>query len=69
MGKHRDKMEQDLVLRGFARATREGYLRCARALVAHFGRSADELGAEQVRSWLLWLLTVKKRDAATVNVA
>ncbi len=38
MGKHRDKMEQDLVLRGFARATREGYLRCARAFVAHFGR-------------------------------
>jgi site-specific recombinase XerD len=69
MGKHRDKMEQDLVLRGFARATRESYLRYARAFVGHFGRSADELGAEQIRSWVLWLLTVKKRDAATVNVA
>ena len=69
MGKHRDRMQQDLVLRGFARATCEGYLRCARAFVAHFGRSADELGSEQVRSWVLWLLTVKKRDAATVNVA
>lgn len=69
MGKHRDRMQQDLVLRGFAKATCEGYLRCARAFVAHFGRSADELGSEQVRSWVLWLLTVKKRDAATVNVA
>jgi site-specific recombinase XerD len=69
MGKHRDKMEQDLALRGLSANTREGYLRYAGAFVAHFGRSADELGTDQVRSWLLWLLKVKKRDSATVNVA
>jgi integrase len=69
MGKHRDKMEQDLALRGLSPSTREGYLRYADAFVAHFDRSADELGTDQVRSWLLWLLRVRKRDAATVNVA
>lgn len=69
MGKHRDKMQQDLALRGFSSATCESYLRYARAFVAHYKRSADELGTEQVRSWVLWLLTVKKLDASTVNVA
>lgn len=69
MGKHRDRMEQDLALRGLSSSTREGYLRYAQAFVAHFGRSADELGTEQARSWLLWLLKVKKRDPGTVNVA
>jgi hypothetical protein len=52
MGKHRDKMEQDLALRGFSSKTCEGYVRYARAFVQHFGRSADELGTEQVRSWV-----------------
>jgi len=69
MGKHRDKMEQDLALRGLAANTCEGYLRYARAFVAHYGRSADELGTEEVRGWLLWLLKEKQRDPATVNVA
>jgi site-specific recombinase XerD len=69
MGKHRDKMEQDLALRGLSPSTRKGYLRYAEAFVAHFERSADELGTDQVRTWLLWLLKVRKRDAATVNVA
>jgi len=69
MGKHRDKMQQDLVLRGFSRATCESYVRYAKAFVSHFGRSADELGTEHVRSWVQWLLTVRKLDASTVNVA
>jgi site-specific recombinase XerD len=69
MGKHRDKMQQELALLGLLSKTSQGYLRYARAFVAHFGRSADELGTEQVRAWLLWLLKEKKRDAATVNVA
>ena len=69
MGKHRNTMEQELTLRGLSSRTCESYLRYARMFVAHFGRSADELGTEQVRTWLVWLLKVKNRDAATVNVA
>jgi site-specific recombinase XerD len=69
MGKHRDRMEQDLALRGASERTRVSYLRYARMFVAHFGRSADRLGSEQVRTWILWLLRVKKSDPATVNVA
>jgi hypothetical protein len=35
MGKHRDKMQQDLTLRGFSSTTCESYLRYAKAFVAH----------------------------------
>jgi len=69
MGKHRDRMEQDLALRGASERTRVCYLRYARMFVAHFGRTADRLGTDDVRSWILWLLKVLKSDPATVNVA
>ena len=49
MGKHRDKMEQALMLRGFATNTWESYLRYARDFVAHCGRSADRLGRADVQ--------------------
>ncbi len=69
MGKHRDKMAEDLVLRGMSANTSENYLRYARRFVAHHGRSADELGTEDARRWLLFLLQEKKLAPATVNVA
>jgi site-specific recombinase XerD len=69
MGKHRDRMEQDLALRGVSKTTAEVYLKYARRFVAHYGRSADQLGTEHVRRWLLWLLKERKVSASTVNVA
>jgi hypothetical protein len=56
MGKYRDRMEQDLALRGAAKTTAEAYLKYARKFIMHFGRSAEHLGTEHVRSWLLWML-------------
>ena len=69
MGKHRDKLAEDLALRGMAASTCEVYLRYARAFEAHHGRSANKLGTEDVRSWLLFLLKDKQLDPATVNLA
>jgi len=69
MGKHRDRMVEDLALRGIAETTVEVYVDYARSFVAHFGRSADELGTEHVRGWLLWLLKERRLSPATVNVA
>jgi len=69
MGKHRDRMEQELILRGLASNTRDSYLKYARLFVQHCGRSPDQLGNEDVRRWLLWLLKTKKRQPRTINVA
>jgi integrase/recombinase XerD len=69
MGKHRDKMAQDLALRGMSASTCEGYLRYARRFVTHHGRSVEQLGTEDARRWLLFLLQEKQLKPATVNVA
>jgi integrase/recombinase XerD len=56
MGRIRDRMEADLELKGFARTTRKDYLLRARHFVAHFGRSPESLGEEDVRQFLLHLV-------------
>lgn len=69
MGRIRDKMEHDMVLRGLSASTQERYLCFAQAFVAHYRRSPRLLTTEHVREWLRHLLVDKKRSAATVNVA
>lgn len=69
MGRVRDRMQQELTLRGLSASTHERYLSFARAFVAHFKRPPKELGAEHARIWILHLLTVLHRSPATVNVA
>jgi integrase/recombinase XerD len=69
MGQFRDRMVQDLKLRGLAAATCELYLRFARAFVAFHMRPPTELGTDSVRAWLLHLIEDKHRSPRTVNVA
>ncbi|MEY4514179.1 MAG: hypothetical protein RLZZ450_6301, partial [Pseudomonadota bacterium] len=69
MGQLRERMRQDLTMRGMSRSTQESYITYAGAFVAHFKRPASQLGGEHVRAWVLHLLTKLGRKAATVNVA
>lgn len=55
MGALRDRMEGDLRLRGYAEVTRSEYLRSVYQFVAYYRRSSAELGAEDVRAYLLHL--------------
>ena len=64
----RERMREDLELRGSSAATIESYLRCARRFVEHFGLAPGKLGAAQVRSYLLHLIHEVKAAPATVNV-
>ncbi len=69
MGQMQDRMVADMKVRGLSENTREVYLRCARQFVGFYMRPPSELGARDVRDWLLFLLTVAARSASTVNVA
>ncbi len=60
MGQLRDRMEEDLVLKGYRPSTRKIYLLYARRLAAHYRRSPRELGEVQVRAFLLHLLQVEQ---------
>ncbi|MGH8701386.1 MAG: tyrosine-type recombinase/integrase [Burkholderiales bacterium] len=56
MGQLRDRMDGDLRLRGLSEVTRAEYLRCATHFVAHYRVSPEQLGAEEVRRYLLHLV-------------
>jgi integrase/recombinase XerD len=64
----RDRMREDLELRGFRPNTVEKYICCARRFVEHFGRPPGKLGAAEVRLYLLHLIHEVKAAPGTVNV-
>ena len=53
MGQLRNAMLQDMELRQFADNTQRAYLRACRAFAAHFMRSPDEMGTDEVKRFLL----------------
>jgi integrase/recombinase XerD len=55
MGRLRDKMAADLKLAGCSASTRRVYLECATLFVKHFMRPPEDIGREEVRTYLLQL--------------
>ncbi len=64
----RDRMREDLELRGFRPATVETYLRCARRFVDYVALPPAKIGAAEVRRYRLHLLQEAKVSASTLNV-
>jgi integrase/recombinase XerD len=64
----RDRMREDLMLRGMSGNTIKTYVRCARRFAEHFGRSPCSLGAADIRAYLLYLIHERKLCAASYNV-
>jgi site-specific recombinase XerD len=69
MSELRKRMNDAMVLRGFAERTKEAYLACVTALARHYGRSPDTLDAEAIQKYLLHLITEKKLAYPSVNQA
>lgn len=69
MSQLRQRMDDAMVLRGFAVRTREAYLSCVTALARHYRCPPDQLGADQLQAYLLHLITEKKLAYASVNQA
>ncbi|MBI3863736.1 MAG: site-specific integrase [Planctomycetia bacterium] len=65
MGRLRDRMEQDLILKGFEATTRRNYVLYCRKFAAHFGRSPEELGEADLREFLLHLIQVERVSYGT----
>src|SRR5678815_3291823 len=68
MGTIRDKMTADLDLRGFASTTKKEYLQRAQNFVTYHQRSPSELGEQEVREFLLYLVNEKKTGSATQHM-
>ena len=60
MGQLRDRMEQDLKLKSVSPATIRNYLLYCRKFAAFYMRSPEELGASEVRAFLLHQIEVEQ---------
>jgi len=65
----RQRMLEDMQLRGLAARTQESYLAAVQQLAVHFARSPDLLTEEQLRQYFLYLRNDKRLAPNTVNVA
>ena len=69
MTKLRRRMEEELKLRGYTESTVKAYLGAVRGFAAFHHRSPEQMGAEEVRSYLLYLHETKKLSGSTINQA
>ena len=65
----RQRMNEAMVLRGFAERTKETYLACVSGLARHYGRSPDQLDTAAIQAYLLHLINERKLAYASVNQA
>jgi integrase/recombinase XerD len=65
MGQLHDRMEQDLILKGYSPATRHNYLVHARRLAVYYRRSPEELGEAEIRQFLLYLIQIEQVSYAS----
>jgi integrase/recombinase XerD len=56
----RQRMLEDLRIRNYAPATVECYIRSVAKFAKHFNKPPDQLGAEEIRSWQLFLINEKR---------
>jgi integrase/recombinase XerD len=65
----RQRMREDMQLRGLAARTQESYLAAVRQLAVHYDRSPDQLSDEELRQYFLYLRNEKRVAPNTSNVA
>lgn len=65
----RQRMLEDMQLRGLAPRTQESYLAAVRQLAVHYARSPDQLSDEELRQYFLYLRNEKRVAPNTAHVA
>lgn len=65
----RQKMIEDLQLRGFAERTQEAYLLAVRQLARYYNKSPDLVTEEELRQYFLYLKNVKHAARNTCTIA
>ena len=65
----RQRMIEDMQLRGYSARTQECYVAAVRQLAKHYRRSPDQPVEEDLRQYFLYLANVKKVARATATIA
>jgi site-specific recombinase XerD len=69
MTKLRERMLQDMQLRGFSARTQECYVRSVRQLAQHYNKPPDQITEEELRLYFLHVKNVLKWKRATMTIA
>lgn len=64
----RERMVQDMTIRGFTPGTQARYLEAIESLAKHYHRSPERLTQEQIRAYLLDLIETRKLAKSTFRV-
>ena len=65
----RQKMIEDMQLRGLSEKTQDAYVRAVRQLAEHCGKSPDRIHEEELRQYFLYLKNDKQVSSSTLTVA
>ena len=65
----RERMIEDMQLRGLSEKTQDGYARAVRQLAEHYGKSPDRITEEELRQYFLYLKNVKRASRSACTVA
>jgi len=65
----RQRMLEDLQLRGYSVRTQQVYVRAVRLLAEHYGQSPESITEEQLRQYFLYVKNVKKWSRAASTIA
>lgn len=65
----RQRMVDDMKLRGLSASTQQAYVLAVRQLAAHYHRSPDRISAEELRAYFLHLITVRKLARQSITIA
>ena len=69
LNKYIQRMVEDMQVRNFAEATIDAYTYHADKFCQHFGKTADNLGPEEIRAYQLYLVNKKKVGWSSFNQA
>ena len=65
----RERMLQDLRLRGLSSKTQEAYVGAVRQLAAYHHKPQDQLSEDELRQYFLYLTDVKQASSSTLTIA
>lgn len=68
MGRLRDQMLSDLLLKNYSENTIHAYLRCCRNLAKYFGRGPEDLEEEEIRAFLLYLKQQRRGSPSALKM-